>query len=209
MSRIRKRLTDSELRPFMADYHRAFPAWQLLLPGLIARESGPLLQIIALERLSTGSYRPTCGVYYLCVPDRDGSLGPQWLNIKVRVVDPRAHDRLRDGVIEAIRRESVPSVDEQLQPEQVLAIHEGREPIRSPDAHHLAALNAYVGRSDQALYWCNRFPELVNQHGLGWQDFDHKRQAFLTNLKQWIKAGQAKEQLDHIVQAERRQWGLT
>jgi hypothetical protein len=114
-----------------------------------------------------------------------------------------------NSVIEAIHRESAPSVDEQLLPEQVLAIHEGREPIRSPDAHHLAALNAYIGRIDRALYWCNRFPELVNQHGLGWQDFDHKRQAFLTNLKQWIEAGQAKEQLDHIVQAERRQWGLT
>jgi hypothetical protein len=208
MSRIRKQLTLPELRPFVADYHRAFPGWQMLAPEIIARESGPLLQYIALERLSTGSYRPTCGVYYLCVPERDGSLGPQWLNIKLRIVDPRAHERLHDKVIEAIHREIVPSVDTPLLPEKVLALHEGRELIRSPDAHHLAVLNAYLGRNERALYWCSRFPELVNHNGLGWQDFDHKRQAFLTSLKQWIEVGQVKQQLDCVIQAERRHWGL-
>lgn len=208
MTRTRKQLTLSELHPLVADYHRAFPGWRLLTPELFAREAGALLQYIALERLSTGSYRPTCGVYYLCVPGRDGSLGPQWLNIKVRIVDRLAHQRLRDKVLEAIHREIVPSVDAPLDPQQVLALHETRQPIRSPDAHHLAALNAYLGHDDRALYWCERFPALVNEHGLGWQDFDHKRQAFLQELKSWILGGRARVELDHVVQAERHQWGL-
>jgi hypothetical protein len=209
MTRIRKRLTMKELKPFVLDYYRAFPHWKLLLPDLFARESGPLIQAIAFERLSYGSYRPQAWVSYLCVPDRDGGLDPQWLNVRLRQIDPRAHERLRDKVVEAIHREIVPSVDAPLDPVQVLALHEAKQCVRSPDAHHLAALNAYLAHEERALYWCMRFPEMVEQEGVGWHDFDFKRRAFLDDLKRWIKAGEAKQQLERIVQEERRKWRLS
>ena len=205
---MRSKLTLKELRFIVEDYHKAFSNWQLLGKEIIARENGCLLQYIGFERLSTGSYRPTCGVYYLCVPDRSGSLGPQWLNIKVRIIDPRAHERLRDKVVEAIHQEIVPSVDAPLEAEQVLAMHEDHEPIRSPDAYNLAALNAYLGHNKRALYWCSRFPELVEQLGFGWQEFDLKRGAFINSLKHWIEVGQARQELEKIVQDEHRKWGL-
>jgi hypothetical protein len=203
-------MTAKELRPFVDDYHRAFPDWQLLEGGeLFGRESGPLLQYIGFERLSTGAYRPTCGIYYLCVPDRDGSLGPQWLNVKVRQVKAREHESFREKVLEAIHTEIVPNVDAQLDADQVLRMHEAYEFIRSPDAHSLAALNAYLGNDDRALFWCLEFPRLVEQLGLGWQDFDVKRREFLEQLEKWIRAGEAKQQLERILQKERRKWGLT
>jgi hypothetical protein len=200
-------LTLKELRPVVEDYHRAFPSWQLLEAELLGRESGPLLQVIGFERLSGGSYRVICGIYYLCIPDRDGRFGVQFLSIK-RSIHPREHTSLRDKVVEAIHQEIIPSVDVPLAPEQVLAMHEANEPIRSPDAHHLAALNAYLGHNERALYWCSRFTELVNSHGLGWQDFDYKRRAFLDQLEQWLKAGEAKQRLERVLQEERRKWGL-
>lgn len=209
MTKLRQRMTLKELRPVVEDYHRMFRDWKILEGELLGRECGPLLQYIGFERLSTGAYRPTCGVYYLCVPDRDGSLGPQWLNVKVRQVHPREHESLRDKVVEAIHREIVPSVDARLDGKQVLRLHEEREILRSPDAHHLAALNAYLGYDQRALYWCSQFSILVEQLGLGWQDFDYKRRAFLDQLEKWIKSGNAKEQLDRVLQEERRKWGLT
>jgi hypothetical protein len=208
MTKVKKPLTVKELEPFVQDYHHEFQGWQILERTLIVRECGPVMQGIGFQCLSTGRYRPICSIYYLCVPNRDAGFGVQFLKHPVQDIDPRAHERLRDKVVEAIHREIIPSVDAPLDPEQVLELHESRQPIRSPDAYDLAALNAYLGHNERALYWCKRFPELVNEHGLGWQEFDHKRQAFLTDLKQWIEAGQAKEQLGRIVQEERRHWGL-
>jgi hypothetical protein len=200
-------MTLKELEPIVADYHRALPNWHVLEKELIARESGPILQYIGFERLSTGAYRVQYGIYYLCVADRDGGFVPNYLSVK-QSIHARAHNSMRDKVVEAIHKEIVPSVDALLDPEQVLSLHEAHEPIRSPDAHHLAALNACLGHDDRALYWCCRFPELVEETGLGWHEWDYKRQAFLESLKQWIEAGEAKEQLEPIVQDERRKWGL-
>jgi hypothetical protein len=208
MSKLRKRMTAKELRPIVEDYHRAFPDWRVLEGELFARESGPVMQVIGFERLSTGSYRPVCGVYYLCIPDRDGRFGHQFLNVKVRQVHPRAHESTRDKVVEAIHSEIVPSVDAPLDAEQVLQMHEAYEFIRSPDAHHLAALNAYLGHDERALYWCSQFSSLVEQLGLGWQDFDLKRRAFLDQLEKWLQAGDAKQQLERVLQDERHKWGL-
>jgi hypothetical protein len=198
-----------ELEPFVQDYHRAFPRWHVLERTLIARACGPVMQGIGFQCLSTGRYRPICSVYYLCVPNREAGFGVQFLKHPLQEIDPRAHARLRDRVVEGIHREIVPSVDAPLEPERVLALHEAQEVLRSPDAHHLAVLNAYLGHNERAMYWCDRFRVLVNQHGVGWQDFDHKRQAFLDDLKKWIQTGEARQQLDRVVQEERQHWGLT
>ncbi len=208
MNRMRKRLTIKELKPFILDYYAAFPGWKLLLPDLFARESKPLLQFFFLERLSYGSYRPTCGVHYLCVPAYGRGIGPQWLNVRLQEIDPRAHERLRDRVIKAIHREIVPNVDEPLNAEQVLALHEAHEIIRSPDAHDLAALNAYLAHEERALFWCSRFAEMAEQEAGSKTESQLGRRAFLNDLKRWIAAGEAKQQLERIVQEERRKWGL-
>jgi len=208
MTKTNKQLAARELELFVEDYQHAFPDWHILERTLIARERGPIMQGIGFQCLSTGRYRPICSIYYLSVPNREGGFGVRFLKHPVQDIDPRAHARLRDKVVEAIHREIVPSVDSPLDAEQVLALHEGQEILRSPDAHNLAALNAYLGHNERALYWCERFPLLVNEHGLGWQGFDHKRQTFLHQLKAWIRAGRAKIELDRVVQEERRQWGL-
>ena len=194
-------MTAKELELIVEDYRRSFPDWRVLERTLIARENGPVVQGIGFQTLSTGCYRPICAIYYLCVPDRDAGFGVQFLKHPVQDIDPRVHDRKRDKVVDAIRREIVPHVDSPLSPEAVLAMHEESRPLRSPDARSLAALNAYLGHNERALFWCSRFSELVDQHGLGWQDFDYKRKAFLDQLEQWVKEGEAKHQLDRVVQA--------
>lgn len=208
MSKVRKPLSLKELEPFVQDYHRAFPKWRVLERTLIARESGPIMQGVGFQCVSTGKYRPVCAIYYLCVAGRDGGFGVQFLKHPVRDLDPLAHGRLRDKVVEAIRREIIPSVDAPLDPEEVLALHEAQEAIRSPDARDLAVLNAYLRHDERALHWCEQFAQLLNEQGSALPAVEHKRKAFLDELKGWINAGVATAQLDCIVQQERRHWGL-
>jgi hypothetical protein len=49
---------------------------------------------------------------------------------------------------------------------------------------------------------------LVNAIGRRWQDFDYKRRAFLDQLEKWLQAGDAKQQLERVLQEERRKWGF-
>lgn len=207
MSKLGQRMTLKELRPIVDDYHREFPDWHVLAEELLGRASGPLLQYVGFERLSTGAYRIQFGFYYLCIPDRDGGFPPSYLAVK-QSIHPRAHESVYDKVVEAIHKEIVPSVDAPLNPDLVLRMHESIESIRSPDAHSLAALNAFLGHDERARYWCSEFSKLVDQHGLGWQDFDLKRRAFLDQLEKWLQAGEARERLERVVQEERLKWGL-
>jgi len=206
---LKQQMRLKELRPIVLDYLVAFPGWQFLLPDMFARENGPILQYIGFERVSGGAYRPECGNYALCVPNRGGGLGLQFLYSRsVHCINPRTHERLRDRAVDAMRKEFVPKVDAPLVPEEMLEICEQKAIPKPAQAHSLAALNAYLGHEERALYWCSRFTELVEGMGLGWAEWDIQRRAFLNLLVEWIEEGEAKERLERILQEERKNWGL-
>lgn len=204
-----KRLTPTEIGQIVEFYQSKFPTWRIIDRNILVREAGAVAQGIAFERLSGGDYRPTGHVRVLIAPDDLWGLElPQNLS-KPRQVNRRQDREFRPRVVEAIRREFVPSVDRPLVAEEVLELYEREaNPPRSPDAYSLAPLNAYLGHDKRALYWCSRFTDLVNEVGNPWQDFDYKRRAFLDQLEQWLKAGEAKQQLERVLQEERRKWGL-
>jgi hypothetical protein len=109
-------------------------------------------------------------------------------------------------VLEAIHKEIVPSVNARLLLEDVFRRCECEEVYNSDvRAHDLAALNAYLGHDERALYLCDQFPKLVEGRGEhAWQDYDYERLAFLKKLEQWIKAGESKLRLEGVVQSERK-----
>lgn len=204
-----KRLTLEELCPIIEFYHAHLPGWKVIQSDTLVREDAPVAQGITFERLSGGEYRPTGHIHVLVAP------GDYWyLELSQNLSKPRQLNRrqdreFRDRVVEAIRREFVPSVDRPLMAEAVLELYEREaNPPRSPDAYSLAPLNAYLGHDERAFYWCSRFTDLVNETGNPWQDCDYKRRAFLDQLEQWLKAGEAKPQLERILQEERCKWGL-
>ncbi len=203
------RLTLQELRPIMEFFHANFSTWRVVRDDTLVREAGPVAQGITFERLSSGDYRPTGHIRVLVAPGDFWFLElPQNLS-KPRQINRRQHPEFRDRVVEGIRAEFVPRVDRPLIAEEVLELYEREaNPPRSPDAYSLAALNAYLRHDDRALHWCSRFTELVNKLGNPWQDFDYKRRAFLDQLEQWLKAGEAKQRLECVLQEERRKWGL-
>jgi hypothetical protein len=114
-------------------------------------------------------------------------------------------------VVEAIHREFVPKVDEPLFAEEVLKLYEREALPTDAEAHSLAPFNAYFSYKDRALYWCDKFKQLLDdktRQGLTLQDFDYKNLAFINELEKWIKSGNVQEQLERVLQEERRKWGL-
>jgi hypothetical protein len=203
------RLTITELRAIVEFYHAHFPTWNVIEKGTLVREDGPVAQAITFERLSGGDYRPTGHIHVLIVPaDHWYFELPQDLNIQVRHISRRQDREFRPQVLEAIRAEFVPNVDRPLVAEEVLKLYEEKAYPSSPEAYSLAALNAYLGHNERALYWCSRFAELVNEGSKPWQDFDLKRRGFLEQLEIWIREGGAKQQLECVLQEERRKWRL-
>lgn len=203
-----KRLTHTELRSILEFYHAQFPSWNVIQKGTLVREDGPVVQGITIERLSGGVYRPTGHIRVLVAPeDHWGFELPQRLT-KNGQLNRRQDREFRDRMVKAIRAEFIPSVDRPLVAEDVLRLYEEKAYPSSPEAYSLAALNAYLGHDERALYWCARFSELVDANGNPWQDYDHKRRAFLDQLEKWIMAGEANQQLERVLQEERRKWGL-
>jgi hypothetical protein len=137
---------------------------------------------------------------------------PQDLNIKVRQINRRQDREYRPRVLEAIRADFVPSVDRPLVAEEVLKLYEQQSvPETTGAAYSLAALNAYLGHEERALHWCSQHTKLLDEktrNGFPWHELEHKQQAFLQDLEKWIKGGEAKQQLEHVLQEERRKWGL-
>jgi hypothetical protein len=207
--RAKPRLTREELGEIVEFYHARFPTWRVVRDNSLVREQVPIIQGITFERLPRGEYRPTGHIRVLVAPEDFWVFElPQYLNVKVRQVNRRQHPEFRDRVVQAIRLEFVPNVDRPLIAEDVLELYEHKATPTDLEAYSLAALNAYLGHEERALYWCSRFTQLVNEVGNPWQDCDYKRRAFLEQLEQWMKAGEAKQQLDRVLQEERRKWGL-
>ena len=209
--KLYKRLTVTELRKIVEFYHAQFPNWKVIDKGTLVREDGPVAQGIVFERLSAGDYRPTGHVRVLVAPEDAWALElSQRLSIKLRQIS-RGQDtpEFRGCVVQAIRAEFVPSVEAPLVAEDVLALYEKQALPTDAEAYSLAPLNAYFGREERAIYWCDVFRRLLENRGeYALQDFNKKRQTFLNQLEQWLHAGEAKAQLERVLQDERRQWGL-
>jgi hypothetical protein len=207
--RVQPRLTVTELRSIVEFYHAHFPAWKVIQEDTLTRENGPVVQGIAFERLSGGEYRPTGHIRVLVAPEDHWALELSQRLSKHSRVSRRQDREYRPNVLAAIRAEFKPCVDRPLIAEDVLKLYEREaNPPASTDAYSLAPLNAYLGYESRALYWCSRFPKLIEETADPWQECDFKRRAFLDQLEGWIEAGTAKEELEKVLQEERRKWGL-
>jgi hypothetical protein len=130
---------------------------------------------------------------------------------KFRSLNRRQDREFRGRVAEAIHAEFIPCVDRPLVADEVLRLCERQALPTSGQAYSLAPLNSYLGHDERALYWCSKHAELLGdkmRQGLPWHDLEYSQQAFLNQLESWIKSGDAKLQLERVLQAERRKWGL-
>jgi hypothetical protein len=206
------KITSKEIRGIVEEYHRSLPEWHHVSDETLVRTDGPVLQAIGFESLSGGEYRPVNYVQVLAAPAPGGrgrvDFFAQTPKGRPRTASLRSHQAVREQMVEAMKREFTPAIMEPLNAPVVLDLCEQNAIPRSGEAYALAALNAYLGRRERALFWCFRYNDLVNQLGRPWQQWHHQQRAFLDSLEQWLKAGQVKQELDRVLQEERRKWGL-
>lgn len=207
-SRPRK-ITLKELEPVIRYYQARLPGWDMILRDSLARTTGPILQCIGFDRLSSEDYRPVSFIRVLTAPEVVGAMElAQHLNARVGYVRLAEHERLRERVVDAMQREFVPKITRALDPIEVLKLYERKAIPKSPEAYSLAALNAYLGKKKRALYWCSRFNKLVDKLGHPWQEWDKERRAFLDRLERWIHEGTEKRHLEEILRKEKEKWGI-
>jgi hypothetical protein len=204
-----------ELRPLVTDYHAFFPTWRIIGGNRLVREAGPVMQGILFNRSSEDDYRPTGFVQVLTAPGMTGALElpqelPHGKASGGRRVRLRDHARERDDVVHELRRWIVPSLERPLDALEVLELYERRVGARPANAHaySLATLHAYLGHEKGARAWCARFRELDAKLRASKIPPDAERLEFMASLERWLDEGKAKDELDRVIEAERRKLGL-
>lgn len=208
MSPTTHRISVSQIKRIAHEYKERLPGWQQIRPGTLGRTAEAVAQCIGFERLSTGTYRPVGFLRVLAAPDTPGVMElPQHLNVKLRQITETQHEKLKEQVLDAMRREFVPSLDRPLDPASILERYEREAVPTSAEAYSLCALNAYYSRFERARFWRRSFAELVLCQGSS-EDWDRERQSFLDELEQWIQAGCANQRLPEVVKEEKRKLGF-
>jgi len=205
-------LTPKQIRGIVDDYVRFLPGWHHVSDETVVRTDGPILHAIGFQSLSSGEYRPMNYIQVLAAPEtgRTGRVDffAQFPKGSPRTASLRSHQELRDEMIHTMKQEFIPAIMEPLNATTVLGLCENDAAPKSGDAYALAALNAYLDYSERALYWCSRYDDLVNELGQPWQPWHYQQHAFLHSLEDWITIGDAKQQLERVLQEERRKWGV-
>ncbi len=200
-------ITLRELAPFVKDYGQALPGWRVVGRDGIARYSGPVAQQVGFERLSIGDYRPICSIEVLVAPGAGGL--PQFLTPPNESVHYTHHERYLSRVVEAMRREFVPSVTKPLDACEVLSLLEAAAVPRPPEVYTLAALNAYLGNEDAARGWIAKYSEIRERFGGAGSEGDLARKKFLGDLAQWLTDGTAHQHMAEILESERQRLNLS
>jgi hypothetical protein len=191
-------LTKKQLIDYFHVYRAAFPDWVVEHDVVLTRVHGPLKQNIAFEALRSGAYRPSCGIDILLrIPDGCGILD-QFLDVKHRQVLPREHATKWPLVLKAMEEQFMPPIRKPLEVTETLELAE--DVVRlNPDnininfSTALAALNAYLGDAQRALYWCDRVAESAANKSRGLADWEARKTKFIRELRQSIEDGKERE----------------
>lgn len=187
-----KPLTEAQLIGFFRDYREAFPEWSAEHDVVLTRSLGPIKQVIALEALRSGAYRPSHSIEVAGPPDR-GQLLFRYLDVRHREVLPREHSTKWPLVVKAMEEQFLPAVREPLDLAQVMYLGEeqvtrdgGENPVSFSS---LAVLGAFLGNSDRALRWCDRSNSHLASLGREPADWESRLASFNQQLRQAIQTG--------------------
>jgi len=195
-------------------YLQAFPGWRIVEKHCIVRESGPVLQGIALDRVSfADEFRVVAFFRVMIVPcDFFGYELPEHLRGHRggdRMVHLRDYERRRDEIVSEIRRQITPRVDLALDPLEVLSMYEAADAPTLGKAEAIAALHAYFGHDRKARKWCKVFRKEAAKTRAALGDQRYLSTDYVDSLERWLDNGETQVQLDRILQGERKKLGLT
>lgn len=211
-------LTTKQITQVAIDYRdAAFPHWRMLATeGMLLRTERCVAQGICFDRASDKVYRPMGFIRVLVAPKHVGVMElPQEIRHPKggqRSVHIREHEKEMPDIIREIRHQVKPSIENPLDPEEVLNLYEreARTRERLAEAYSLAALTAYLGQEKRCKCWTKRYNDLLKERYAAYaQPIDYERQQFLNRLESWIRRGIVRERLDTVMESQKRQMNLS
>lgn len=186
-------LTKRELKEFFASYRQAFPAWEVENDVVLTRRHGPVKQIIYFEGLRYAAYRPGHSIELLIVIPGGCTLLQQHLDVKHREVERRQHSTKFSLVLKAMEDQFLPSIRKPLDVAETLWFAEeeaDRDHIENiNNSTALAVLNAYLGNSERACYWCDRVEQTAAQTRRPLADWEIRTRLYAIELQNAVKHG--------------------
>lgn len=184
-----KPLTTAQLVAYFNAYRDTFPNWTVEHEATLTRTTWPIKQIIDFQALRSGAYRPSCVVAILPAPENCHLLN-KWLDIKHREILPREHPTKWPMVLAAMDEQFLPPIRMPLDVAHVLKLAED-EAVRDSIVNvnyscGLATLNAYVGKLDRAIWWCDRLEDQLATLGRNPADWELRKGAFTRQLRDAI-----------------------
>jgi hypothetical protein len=191
-----KPLTKAELIDYFQVYRKVFPDWTVEHQVVLVRACGPIRQHIAFEALRSGDYRPSCSIRVVGPPD-GAQLLHQYLDIKHVSISRREHLSKWSSVLKAMEEQFQPPVRKPLDIAEVLFLSEEATEEHNIDnvnnSTALAVMNAYLGKTERALFCCNRVEERATNAENKLAEWEVRKIQYIRELQQAIKAGKASE----------------
>ena len=185
-------LTKKHLLDCFRNYREAFPDWAVEHDVVLSRVNGAVRQQIGFQALRTGAYRPSCSIQVLLVPEFCYVL-QQWLDVKHREVSLREHATKWPSVVKAMEEQFLPPIRNPLSVVETLRLAEEDTERNGIDnlnnSTGLAALNAYQGNLERALYWCDRVKTCSAKMERQLGEWEVRKVEFVTQLLHAIDEG--------------------
>ncbi len=193
-------MTKAQLKSVASEYAARFPEWTIFFDGTaFVRRSGPIQQMIWIQKMSSAAYRPMHGIGSLVLPEAHIRMLPQVLDVKHREVDHRWHDRKFAETLAAMEQQFRPDIRKPLDLAEVLALCEA-EADAMPDTTNnmamLAILYSWLGRKAEALDCCEKMQHCPMPTLAPMPEWEEAMRAFGHDLAKAVKVETAKEFLE-------------
>lgn len=187
-------LTSKQMDMIVSDYQSAMPGWSRFNREVIYRDAFPVRQTIWFEPLRSGNYRPMHGVETR--PLREARppprMLPQMLTVRQRQLSLRQHETRQGEILQAMKDQFRPAIDEPLEIPEVLALCEAESRGVFNDLAMLAILYAWLGRRGEARSCCLRLLGPAPPVIAPVPERDEAIRAFASALIKAIEAGNEK-----------------
>jgi len=189
-------LTKQQLAEIVGCYATVFPDWEIVNGQVFVRTSGPICQLVGIETLRSGAYRPWAGIR--AVPVRDVRMLHQFLDVKHVQILPRQHSVMWKSVVAAMEQQFRPSIRKPLDLREIKGLCEQEARPTTNDLCMLAILSAYVGDRQQALSCCEEMEKAEPPTLAPRLDWERRHLEFGRQLRKAIEAGDERQFLDTV-----------
>jgi len=187
-------LTKKQLTEIVECYATAFPDWEIINGQVFARAFGPICQLVGIETLRSGAYRPWAGIRAIAIPDV--RMLHQFLDVKHRQILLRQHPVMWKNVVAAMEEQFRPLIRKPLDLREIKGLCEQEARATTNDLCMLAILNAYLGERELAVSYCEQMEKVEPPTLAPRLDWERRHLEFGRQLRRAVEGGDERQFFD-------------